>query len=116
LTAVAADVPLQPKLPRSGISIRRGHLNSTQLGFYSGARGVLKVLAYLIEHGDDCQSGEFRLKLRSRPAGGNRMETSPARAIQCSMQVSDGGQGRNRITDTRIFSSPEHDLVQSKKT
>jgi hypothetical protein len=25
---------------------------STQLAFYSGARGVLKVLAYLIEHGD----------------------------------------------------------------
>jgi len=24
----------------------------TQLAFYSGARGVLKVLAYLIEHGD----------------------------------------------------------------
>jgi hypothetical protein len=23
-----------------------------QLAFYSGARGVLKVLAYLIEHGD----------------------------------------------------------------
>jgi hypothetical protein len=27
-------------------------LASTQLAFYSGARGVLKVLAYLIEHGD----------------------------------------------------------------
>jgi hypothetical protein len=27
-------------------------LASTQLAFYSGARGVLKVLAYLIERGD----------------------------------------------------------------
>jgi hypothetical protein len=27
-------------------------LASTQLAFYSGARGVLKVLAYLIDHGD----------------------------------------------------------------
>jgi hypothetical protein len=27
-------------------------LASTQLAFYSGARGVLKVLAHLIEHGD----------------------------------------------------------------
>ena len=27
-------------------------LARTQLAFYSGARGVLKVLAYLIEHGD----------------------------------------------------------------
>jgi hypothetical protein len=27
-------------------------LAGTQLAFYSGARGVLKVLAYLIEHGD----------------------------------------------------------------
>jgi hypothetical protein len=25
---------------------------STQLAFYSGARGVLKVLAYLMDHGD----------------------------------------------------------------
>jgi hypothetical protein len=25
---------------------------NTQLAFYSGARGVLKVLAYLIEHGE----------------------------------------------------------------
>ena len=27
-------------------------LASTQLAFYSGGRGVLKVLAHLIEHGD----------------------------------------------------------------
>ena len=27
-------------------------LASTQLAFYSGARGVLKVLAHLMEHGD----------------------------------------------------------------
>jgi hypothetical protein len=27
-------------------------LAGTQLAFYSGARGVLKVLAYLIDHGD----------------------------------------------------------------
>jgi hypothetical protein len=27
-------------------------LAGTQLAFYSGARGVLKVLAHLIEHGD----------------------------------------------------------------
>ena len=27
-------------------------LARTQMAFYSGARGVLKVLAYLIEHGD----------------------------------------------------------------
>jgi hypothetical protein len=27
-------------------------LATIQLAFYSGARGVLKVLAYLIEHGD----------------------------------------------------------------
>ena len=27
-------------------------LARTQLAFYSGARGVLKVLAYLIEHGE----------------------------------------------------------------
>ena len=27
-------------------------LASTQLAFYSGARGVLKFLAHLIEHGD----------------------------------------------------------------
>ena len=33
-----------------GLSERE--LASTQLAFYSGARGVLKVLAYLIEHGD----------------------------------------------------------------
>ena len=36
-------------VPR-GLS-KRG-LASTQLAFYSGARGVLRVLAYLIEHGD----------------------------------------------------------------
>jgi hypothetical protein len=29
----------------------RGDLARAQLAFYSGARGVLKVLAYLIEHG-----------------------------------------------------------------
>jgi ATP-dependent DNA ligase len=34
--------------PRSG----KRDLARTQLAFYSGARGVLKVLAYLIEHGD----------------------------------------------------------------
>ena len=28
------------------------NLARTQLAFYSGARGVLKVLAFLIEHGD----------------------------------------------------------------
>jgi hypothetical protein len=33
-----------------GLSKRE--LVNTQLAFYSGARGVLKVLAYLIEHGD----------------------------------------------------------------
>jgi hypothetical protein len=33
-----------------GLSKRE--LASTQLAFYSGARGVLRVLAYLIEHGD----------------------------------------------------------------
>jgi hypothetical protein len=33
-----------------GASMR--DLARTQLAFYSGARGVLKVLAYLIEHGD----------------------------------------------------------------
>jgi hypothetical protein len=33
-------------------SLANGDLARTQLGFYSGARGVLKVLAYLIEHGD----------------------------------------------------------------
>jgi hypothetical protein len=32
--------------------LSRRELASTQLAFYSGARGVLKVLAYLIEHGD----------------------------------------------------------------
>jgi hypothetical protein len=35
---------------KSGLSKRERI--STQLAFYSGARGVLKVLAYLIEHGD----------------------------------------------------------------
>jgi hypothetical protein len=37
-------------------AVTRGWSNremaSIQLAFYSGARGVLKVLAYLIEHGD----------------------------------------------------------------
>ena len=33
-------------------SLSKRELASTQLAFYSGARGVLKVLAYLIEHGD----------------------------------------------------------------
>ena len=35
---------------KQGLSKR--DLASTQLAFYSGARGVLKVLAHLIEHGD----------------------------------------------------------------
>ena len=35
---------------KGGVS--RRELATTQLAFYSGARGVLKVLAYLIEHGD----------------------------------------------------------------
>jgi endonuclease III len=34
--------------PRSS----KRNLARTQLAFYSGARGVLKVLAFLIEHGD----------------------------------------------------------------
>ena len=33
-----------------GLSKRE--MANIQLAFYSGARGVLKVLAYLIEHGD----------------------------------------------------------------
>jgi hypothetical protein len=33
-----------------GLSKRE--MATIQLAFYSGARGVLKVLAYLIEHGD----------------------------------------------------------------
>ena len=32
--------------------LSRRELASTELAFYSGARGVLRVLAYLIEHGD----------------------------------------------------------------
>jgi hypothetical protein len=32
--------------------LSRRELASTQLAFYTGARGVLKVMAYLIEHGD----------------------------------------------------------------
>ena len=32
--------------------LSRRELASTHLAFYTGARGVLKVLAYLIEHGD----------------------------------------------------------------
>lgn len=32
--------------------LSKRNLVSIQLAFYSGARGVLKVLAYLIEHGD----------------------------------------------------------------
>jgi hypothetical protein len=35
---------------KQGLSKR--DLANAQLAFYSGARGVLKVLAYLIEHGD----------------------------------------------------------------
>jgi hypothetical protein len=35
---------------KSGVSKRERI--KTQLAFYSGARGVLKVLAYLIEHGE----------------------------------------------------------------
>jgi hypothetical protein len=35
---------------RRGLSKR--DLASIQLAFYSGARGVLKVLSYLIEHGN----------------------------------------------------------------
>jgi hypothetical protein len=35
---------------KSGLSPREQV--STQPAFYSGARGVLKVLAYLMEHGD----------------------------------------------------------------
>jgi hypothetical protein len=32
--------------------LSRRELASIQLAFYSGARGVLRVMAYLIEHGD----------------------------------------------------------------
>ena len=32
--------------------LNKRDLASTQLAFYSGARGVLEVLAHLIEHGD----------------------------------------------------------------
>jgi hypothetical protein len=32
--------------------LSKRELASIQLAFYSGARGVLKVLSYLIEHGD----------------------------------------------------------------
>jgi hypothetical protein len=35
---------------KSGVSKRERI--STQLAFYSGARGVLRVLAYLLEHGE----------------------------------------------------------------
>jgi hypothetical protein len=40
-------------------------LASTQLAFYSGARGVLKVLAYLIEHGD-CEELHETIKRQGR--------------------------------------------------
>ena len=51
-------------------SLSKRELASTQLAFYSGARGVLKVLAYLIEHGDYEELHDtikFGTKTESRP-------------------------------------------------
>jgi len=62
---------------KSGLS-QRDRI-STQLAFYSGARGVLRVLAYLMEHGDYEELhetirryGRQIQKMRSRRAGPRR--------------------------------------------
>ena len=53
-------------------------LPSTQLAFYSGARGVLKVLAYLIEQGEYAELHET-IKRHGRQIERIRSRRPPAR-------------------------------------
>jgi hypothetical protein len=47
--------------------LSKREMASIQLAFYSGARGVLKVLAYLIEHGDSEELHETIKRLAAPP-------------------------------------------------